>query len=36
MKNRVYGFHDDMMMEESGRVSEIWVQKPSHIVKACE
>ena len=36
MKNRVYGFHDELMMEESGHVSEIWVHKPSHIIKACE
>ena len=35
-KNKVYGLHDELMMEKSGCVSQIWVQKPSHIVKAWE
>ena len=30
-KLRVYGLHDELMMEESGYVSQIWVQKLSHI-----
>jgi hypothetical protein len=29
-------FHDELMMEESRCVSQISVQKPSHIIKACE